>query len=53
VPPDTHIADGTVVYIANSSKNIIATGHYFNGNISIKILAFEKKAIDNNFWTSG
>jgi len=52
VPPDTHIADGSVVYIANSSKNIIATGHYFNGNISIKILAFEKKAIDNNFWTS-
>jgi 23S rRNA (cytosine1962-C5)-methyltransferase len=49
-PPSHPLEDGTVVYVSDISKNIIATGHFFNGNIAIKILAFEKVAINVQFW---
>ncbi len=52
IPPTVPIEDGTTIHIADYRNNIIATGHYFNGNISVKILAFEKLAIDSHFWNS-
>ncbi len=40
VPPNESIEDGSYIHFASSSGKILGTGHFFNGNIAIKVLHF-------------
>lgn len=43
--------DGDIVEVFDTkSKDFLATGHYHQGSIAIKILSFEQVTIDNSFW---
>ncbi len=44
------IADGEVVEIHDASGNYLATGHYQNGSICVRIFSFAKTAADEIFW---
>ncbi|MDP2424329.1 MAG: class I SAM-dependent rRNA methyltransferase [Bacteroidales bacterium] len=43
---------GEVVEIFSSSDDYLATGHFEGGSIAVKILTFDRQAIDVEFWTS-
>lgn len=42
--------DGEVVEVLDSHGNYLATGHYHDGSIAVKIFSFEQVDIDENFW---
>ncbi len=42
--------DGDIVKVLNYKNEIIATGHYNNGSIAVRILAFSDKEINTTFW---
>lgn len=43
-------SDGDVLEVCDPKGNYLCTGHYFDGNILIKILSFEQRLIDASFW---
>jgi len=43
-------SDGDLVRILDSKGEFLATGHYYEGSIAVKILSFEDVAIDETFW---
>ena len=45
-------ADGEVVDVLDSQKNYLATGHYHEGSIAVKIFSFQETESDENFWYS-
>lgn len=45
------IEDGSIVEVFSSKDKYLATGFYFNGSIAVKILSFQQKTIDLDFWT--
>lgn len=44
------IQEGDLVKIYNAQNQYLATGHYQIGSIAVRILTFEEKEIDYNFW---
>ncbi len=42
--------EGDIVRIIDSKGNFIARGHYQIGSIAVRVLSFEDKDIDDNFW---
>ena len=44
------ISNGQIVDIYSSKEKYLATGHYSDKSIAVKILSFEKKNIDQSFW---
>lgn len=47
---DEELADGSIVEIYDSSSNYLATGHYQNSTIAVRIISFDKTEIDSDFW---
>lgn len=47
---DTTIQDGDLVEVVDKKGNYLCTGHYYEGSIAIKIVSFEQREIDENFW---
>lgn len=45
-------SDGEVVTVLDSQKNYLATGHYHEGSIAVKIFSFQETEGDQDFWTS-
>lgn len=43
-------ADGDIVEVVDNRNKYLATGHYHNGNIAVKIFSFEKIVPDVAFW---
>lgn len=43
-------ADGDVVLVKDYSGRTLATGHYQNGSIKVRILSFSEAEINNLFW---
>lgn len=50
VPEAGGLTDGQLVEILSSSGEYLATGHYFNSSIAVKILSFRQRRIDRDFW---
>lgn len=44
--------DGEVVEVLDNQKNYLATGHYHEGSITVKLFSFEPVQPDAAFWTS-
>lgn len=44
------IADGELVKITDSHGNYLASGHYHNGSIAVRVLTFQDEPIDGAFW---
>lgn len=44
------LEDGTVVEVYSHRGDFLATGHYHNGSIAVKIIAFEPIMPNANFW---
>ncbi len=42
--------EGDIVEVFSSEDEFLATGHYFEGSIAIKIFSFERQEIDFSFW---
>lgn len=42
--------DGEAVDVLDSHKNYLATGHYHEGSIAVKIFSFQETESDENFW---
>jgi 23S rRNA (cytosine1962-C5)-methyltransferase len=47
---DGQITDGDVVFVKDASGNVLGTGHYQKGSITVRLLAFEELPIDADFW---
>ena len=46
------IDDGEVVEVYNHDKQYLATGHFQQGSILVRIISFTQTAIDQNFWNA-
>src|SRR5690348_2099059 len=46
----SEIADGEIVEIFSTDKKYIATAHFNNGSIIARIISFEQKEINYDFW---
>ena len=44
------ITDGEVVEVYSHENQYLATGHFQQGSILVRIFSFEKEEIDQNFW---
>lgn len=42
--------DGQVVDVLDFGHNFLATGHYHEGSIAVKLFSFEPTVADENFW---
>ncbi|MAJ05831.1 MAG: RlmI/RlmK family 23S rRNA methyltransferase [Crocinitomicaceae bacterium] len=47
---DENIVDGDIVKIFTNKDKYLATGHYTDANISVRIFDFENEEIDDFFW---
>ena len=47
---DDDIEEGDIVRVETASGDCIATGHYQIGSITVRVLAFEDRTIDDDFW---
>ncbi len=43
-------AEGDIVELCDSKGNYLALGHYQIGSIAVRVISFEKRDIDSNFW---
>lgn len=46
------ISEGGVIDVYDNKDNYLATGHYQEGSIAIRIFTFEQQNIDENFWAN-
>ncbi len=46
------ITDGENIEVYSHANQYLATGHFQQGSILVRIFSFEKTEIDQNFWTS-
>ena len=44
------IKDGDIVEVFTNKEKYIATGHYNEGNISVRIFDFNQTKIDEKYW---
>lgn len=47
---DKDIKEGDIVNVYNPEKRFLATGHYQIGSIAVRILSFEEREINHDFW---
>ena len=47
---DDNIYDGDIVNIYSNKDKYLATGHYNEGNISVRIFDFNERLINDKFW---
>lgn len=47
---DPKLGEGDVAEVWTSKGNYLATGHYTNGSIMVRILSFDKRQLDATFW---
>ena len=47
---DENIQDGDIVQILTNKDKYLATGHYTEGNISVRIFDFNNEKIDDIYW---
>ena len=45
-----NISEGDVVRVCDANGDFIATGHYQQGSIAVRVLSFEDVSIDDTFW---
>lgn len=45
------VNEGDLVIVTDNKDEFLALGHYQIGSIAVRILSFEEKEIDKNFWT--
>ena len=45
-----NINEGDLVVVTDNKDEFLALGHYQVGSIAVRILTFEEKEIDGNFW---
>jgi 23S rRNA (cytosine1962-C5)-methyltransferase len=43
-------AEGDIVDVFSSNGEYLATGHYLNGSIAVKIFSFRQRTADDTFW---
>lgn len=48
---DQDIVDGDLVEVYNSRGEYLATGHYQDASIKVRIISFEQTEADQEFWT--
>ena len=48
---DSALAEGDVVDVVTKQGEFIARGHYQIGSIAVRVLSFEREAIDKQWWT--
>ena len=46
------IEEGDTVCLVNRNGDLIAVGHYQEGSIAVRVLTFEDREIDDDFWHS-
>lgn len=44
------LADGDLVEVSSAGGDYLATGHYQDGSICVRIISFEQRPIDEAFW---
>ncbi|MGK0366205.1 MAG: 23S rRNA (cytosine1962-C5)-methyltransferase [Saprospiraceae bacterium] len=49
--PDGEPDNGEIVLLVDGNSEALATGHYANGSIALRLFAFEKTNADQAFWT--
>lgn len=49
-PMEAPIPDGTLVEVRSARDEYLATGHYQDGSICVRIISFEPAPIDDAFW---
>lgn len=47
---DSKLGEGDIAEVWTSKGNYLATGHYTNGSIMVRILSFEQRQLDATFW---
>lgn len=47
---EQEVKDGDLVEVYSAKNEFLATGHYQQGSIAVRILSFEKKEINHDFW---
>lgn len=47
---DENIEEGEVVNVYTSNNEFIAVGHYQIGSIEVRVLSFDEREIDSEFW---
>lgn len=45
-----HPAEGDLVEVISNKDEFLGLGHYQNGSIAVRIISFEPKEIDEDFW---
>jgi len=45
-----NVNEGDLVYVTDNKDEFLALGHYQIGSIAIRIITFEQREIDANFW---
>lgn len=49
---DNDLREGDIVKVLDEDDRFIATGHYQIGSIAVRVLSFEEREIDHDFWQS-
>jgi len=49
---DDGVEEGDIVRVISSDGRYIATGHYQQGSITVRVLTFRDVPVDGQFWTS-
>ncbi|MDX2000996.1 MAG: class I SAM-dependent rRNA methyltransferase [Chitinophagales bacterium] len=47
---DENLADGEIVEVYSNQGKYLATGHFQQGSIMVRVLSFEQMPIDETFW---
>jgi 23S rRNA (cytosine1962-C5)-methyltransferase len=47
---DGKLKEGDLVEVVDSNRNFLAIGHYQIGSIAVRVVSFENRIIDDNFW---
>ena len=47
---DDDIEEGDIVCVVNAGGEFIATGHYQQGSIAVRVLTFDDVPVDDRFW---
>lgn len=47
---DEQLKDGEIVEVYDSENKYLATGHYQDGSICVRIFSFKQQSVDDTFW---